>query len=114
MLLVPLHLQVLLDRARQKLLQEFQCSSWEELRHDCTIYQLADNIANHLTQVPHHPSHDSIRFMCSYNNVRWEGNVTAHNASLEDIREAVMKKPLDTQERRYLEQIFEFLFGQRI
>ena len=114
MLLAPLHLRVLLDRARQKLLQEFQCGSWEELRRDRTVYQLADDIANRLAQVPHHPSHDSIRFMCSYNNVRREGNVAAHNASLEDIREAVMKKPLETQERRYLEQIFEFLFGQRM
>jgi hypothetical protein len=52
--------------------------------------------------------------MCSYNNVRREGNIAAHSASQDEIREAVMKKTLETQERRYLEQIFEFLFGERV
>jgi hypothetical protein len=52
--------------------------------------------------------------MCSYNNVWWEGNATAHSALQNEIREAVIKKHLETQERRYLEQIFEFLFNEHV
>ena len=73
-----------------------------------------DIIDERLAHVPHHPSRDSIKFMCSYNNVRREGNVAAHSASQDEIREAVTKKPLATQERRYLEQIFEYLFNERV
>ena len=114
LLLAPLHLRVLLDRARQKILQEFQCKSWEDLRCDLTVHQLVDVIDEHLAHVPYPPSRDSIKFMCSYNNVRWEGNVTAHNALQYDIREALMKKALETQERRYLVQIFKILFDELV
>ena len=114
LLLAPLHLCVLLDRARQKILQEFQCKSWEDLRCDRTVHQLVDVIDERLAHVPRCPSRDSIKFMCSYNNVRREGNVAAHSASQDEIREAVTKKALETQERRYLEQIFEFLFDELV
>jgi len=114
LLLAPFHLRVLLDRTRQKILQEFQCKSWEDLRCDHTIHQLVDIITERLAYVPRHPSRDSIKFMCSYNNVRREGNAAAHSASRDEIREAVLKKHLETQERRYLEQIFEFLFDEGV
>jgi hypothetical protein len=114
LLLAPLHLRVLLDRARQKILGELKCGSWEDLRGERTVPQLVDIIDARLANVPRCPSRESIRFMCSYNNVRREGNVAAHTASQDEIREAVMKKTLETQERRYLEQIFEFLFGERV
>ena len=114
LLLAPLHLCVLLDRARQKILQEFQCKSWEDLRCDRTVHQLVDVIDEHLAHVPYPPSCDSIKFMCSYNNVRREGNVAAHSASQDEIREAVTKKALETQERRYLVQIFKILFDELV
>jgi len=50
--------------------------------------------------------------MCSYNNVRREGNVAAHGVWQDDIKDALTEKALETQERRYLKQIFEFLFDE--
>jgi len=35
-----------------------------------------------------------------------------HSDSQDEIREALTKKALETQERRYLEQIWEFLFDE--
>ncbi|KIM77542.1 hypothetical protein PILCRDRAFT_617674 [Piloderma croceum F 1598] len=42
MLITPLRLRVLLDQAKQKILQHFECSTWEDLRQDQTIQHLAE------------------------------------------------------------------------
>jgi len=64
----------------------------EDLRYDHTTHQLVDVIDERLAHVPCHPSSDGIKFMYSYNNVRRDGNVAAHTASQDEIREAVTKK----------------------
>jgi hypothetical protein len=105
---------VLLDRAKQKVLQHFEFSTWEDLRQDHTIQQLADIVSRRLANIPDCPSRDAIQFLCSYNNVRREGNSAAHTATLTEIRDAVMTKPLDTQERMRLEQVFRFTFNEDV
>lgn len=114
MLLTPLRLRVLLDRAKEKILQHFECSTWEDLRQDQTIQHLADIVSQRLANIPNCPSRDAIQFLCSYNNVRREGNNVAHTATLAEIRDAVMTKSLDTQERTRLEQVFRFTFNENV
>ena len=53
-------------------------------------------------------------FLCSYNNVRRDGNYSAHVASQREIKEAVETKPVSSQEHRYLEQLYEFVFSFHI
>ncbi|KAG2075646.1 hypothetical protein BDR04DRAFT_1091210, partial [Suillus decipiens] len=71
-LLVPLHLRVLLDLARKKVLEHLGHDTWEDLRASRNIYQLTDAIFNGLKQkgVSYLPSHESIYFLCSFNDIR--------------------------------------------
>ncbi|KAG2028967.1 hypothetical protein BDR03DRAFT_976176 [Suillus americanus] len=114
MLLVPLHLRVLLDLARKKVLEHLGYETWEELRDTRSVYQLADNIFNDLlkrTDLSFHPSHQSILFLCSYNNVRRAGNVAAHNAKECDIKSAVETQALGSNDRRCLEHLFRYAYN---
>jgi len=115
LLITPLHLRVLLEHARVRILDQSNCNSWEDLRGNKTIYELTSSILDTLRDFPHCPSRDTIQFLCSYNNVRRAGNVAAHTASQDDIKAAVTTKGLGTRERECLEQIYGFLYnGQRV
>ncbi|KAF8887848.1 hypothetical protein CPB84DRAFT_1786619 [Gymnopilus junonius] len=56
------------------------------------------------------PSRDAVDFLCTYNNVRREGNYRAHNASQAELRDAVTTKPIESQDRLFLEQLYQFIF----
>ena len=87
-------------------------SHLEDLRQDQTIQHLADIVSWRLANIPNCPSRNAIQFLCSHNNVRREGNSAAHPATLVEIRDAMMTKPLDTLERTRLEQVFRFTFSE--
>ena len=59
-------------------------------------------------------SRDTILFLCSYNNVRREGNTAAHTATVKEMRDAVTTKQLDKRDRRCLEQVFKFAFDEDV
>lgn len=75
---------------------------------------MTDDITQKLGNISRHPSRDAIMFMCSYNNVRRAGNVAAHTAKQEDIRDAVTTTQLETRDRQCLEQIYEFIYDQHV
>jgi len=52
LLITPLHLRVLLDLARQKVLEHLNCASWDDLRENKSVYELAGNIYSVLSCVP--------------------------------------------------------------
>ncbi|KAH7889144.1 hypothetical protein F5I97DRAFT_477188 [Phlebopus sp. FC_14] len=108
--LIPLHLRVLLDLGRKKILDILNADSWEDLRGEKNVYHLTDVVMSGLAKVQSRPSRGAISFLCSYNNVRRQGNAAAHTAAEDEIREAVMSKPIDSQDRKFLEQIFSFIF----
>lgn len=58
------------------------------------------------------PPRDSILYLCSYNNVRKDGNFHAHNATQEEVRDAILTKRLDSQDRTALMHFFQFVFGE--
>jgi hypothetical protein len=53
---------------------------------------------------------ETVVFLCSYNNIRRDGNHFAHSASQGEIRDAVENKSIDSQDRRFLEQLYKFVF----
>lgn len=67
MLITPLHLRALLDHAREKILEDFNCASWEDLRPNKGVRQLANDLYTH------HPSVDAVYFLCAFNSVRRAG-----------------------------------------
>ena len=86
-----------------------QCESWEDLQDN--DISLPDKIMQGLANVQHGLSQEAVTFLCSYNNVRRDGNYSAHVASQGEIKEAIETKPVSSQERRYLEQLYEFVFS---
>ncbi|KAG1790688.1 uncharacterized protein HD556DRAFT_1537677 [Suillus plorans] len=113
MLLIPLHLRVLLDLARKKVLEHLGHETWEDLRASRSVYQLADTICNDLKRkgVSYPPSSESIFFLCSYNNIRRAGNTAAHSAKEDDIRHAVLTQSLESRDRRCLESLFAYAYN---
>src|ERR1700734_4137305 len=111
---MPLHLCGLLDLARQKVLEHFNCASWEDPHENKRVYELASNIYRMLLNIPNCPSAEAVAFLCSYNNVRRTGNSATHTAKQEEVRVAVTTKLLEMNDRRYLEQIYTFTYGQPV
>jgi cell division protein FtsB len=114
--LTPLHLRVLLDSSRKKVLQLLRYESWEHLRGGQTIAQLLLALQNNpaLTNVQYPLSISDLEFLCCFNNVRRDGNAAAHTATKEEVRDAVQQKPLDKKERISLEQLFAFTYEEHI
>jgi hypothetical protein len=114
MLIMPVHLRVLLYKARLKVLEIFNSQNWENLRGNRTIQQLVVFMHEGLKGKPNCPTRDTIQFLYSYNNVRRDGNDAAHSASIGDMRVAVTTKTPDSRDRRCLEQLFKFAFDQDV
>ncbi|KAG2071211.1 hypothetical protein BDR04DRAFT_1098578 [Suillus decipiens] len=112
MLLVPLHLRVLLDLARKNVLEHLGHDTWENLRASRSIYQLTDAIFNGLEQkgVSYLPSHESIYFLCSYNNIR-RVNIATHSAKEDDIRHVVLTQSLESRDWKCLEGLFTYAYN---
>lgn len=114
-LLTPLHLRVLLDDARKKVLTVLENDSWEELRGSRNLDDQVDFIFRQLSiqcgRSPLTPS--CVRFLCSYNNIRRLGNLAAHRATKDNIRRAIFTQTID-QNRSWLEMLFNFTFDESI
>ena len=107
---------MLLDEARKKVLQLLHHESWEDLRRDQTIAELLltlqDNPA--LTNIQYPLTNLGLDFLCSFNNVRRDGNAAAHTATKDEVRDAVQRKPLDKKERISLEELYKFTYQEDI
>ncbi|KAF9234695.1 hypothetical protein BU15DRAFT_78774 [Melanogaster broomeanus] len=105
MMLIPLHLRHLLDLCRNKVMAHFsKHTKWREFQGDRTTTQLSDDVFKGLAGVPKRPSHDSdtIMFLCSYSDVRRNGDKAAHSGSIDEIKTAIRSKKLNSRERRYI------------
>jgi hypothetical protein len=85
LLITPLHLCVLLNLACEKVLNHFNCASWEDLRENKSVYELAGNIYNVLSNIPNCPSMEAVAFLCSYNNVHCTDNSTTHTVKQKEV-----------------------------
>lgn len=88
--------------------------TWADLVKEQNMEQVTASIVLALAQAKtkDSPPLDSIRYLCSYNNVRKDGNYHAHNATQDEMRDAVLTKRLDSQDRVALMHFFQFVFGQ--
>ena len=55
-LITPLHLRILLDKACQKVLNHIKCDTWEDLHQNKSISHLVKHIYTHLADTEHPPS----------------------------------------------------------
>ncbi len=58
------------------------------------------------------PSRDAVHYLCVLNNVRREGNLSAHTATQGEIKEAI--KTARVEERTGLIELYEFLYQESI
>ena len=105
---------MLLDEARKKVLELLHRESWEDLRGDQTIAELLLTLQGNpaLTNIQFPLTSLGLDFLCSFNNVRREGNAAAHTATKDAVREAVQRKPLDKTERISLEELYKFTYQE--
>ena len=73
-------------------------------------YDISARVVQQLKGERHAPSADTVIFICSYNNVRRDGNEAAHTATQDQVKQAVMSKSVGGMERSHLEQVFEFTY----
>lgn len=106
-MIIPIHLHVLLDSGRVKILDHMGLQNWDDLHQDGELESITNKILEGLALagLQHSLSREAIEFLHSYNNVRRDGNHFAHSASENEIKEAVQTKPLCSQERCYLEHL---------
>ncbi|KAM6501902.1 hypothetical protein JOM56_001879 [Amanita muscaria] len=111
LIITPLHLRALLDRARKRILVILDFGgTWEDLaNHQITEARLVSHICANVVQL----EREAVIFVCSNTNVRRLGNIAAHKATKEDIEKAVKThvEQVTPKERVLLEQLFEFTFG---
>lgn len=111
-MVAPLHLRVLLDQARIKILDESDCDTWDSLREHCGEGRLQD-LKEYVAAKPGLDA-ELARFVCEFNNVRREGNEAAHSAEPGRIRDAVRQRPIGSTERRLLERLFKFVYNSDV
>jgi len=114
LLITPIQLRVLLDLTRQQMLKTLKYETWEDLRRNRFVSELSSDIYQLLSQISQRPSYETIEFVCSYNNIRRDGNAAAHQATQEEMREAVTTKRVETKERRCLEEMYLYVFGMEV
>jgi len=105
-LIAPIHIRVLLDQARGKVVKESGFASWDDLRNSREMGELKTTIVSN-----HGITHDLAEFICEFTDVRRDGNEAAHTADRRDIGLAVQQKP-DGAERRLLGQLYKFVFEE--
>ena len=93
-----------------------QLESWDELQLHNTTSLITDSeiVIQRLSDTQHSLSPEAIAFLCSYNNVRRDGNYYGCTATQGEIKEAIETKPLYSQERDYLERLYNFVFDTSI
>ncbi len=106
--MAPLHIRVLLDCTRQKILAQTPHQSWDAFCVSASMEDLTDMVAQSTNFSP-----DLSSYICEFSNTRHQVSVVAHTASIEDVRSAVLQKPFD-DERIYLVQLFSFVYDQPV
>ncbi|KAG6825391.1 hypothetical protein H0H92_003832 [Tricholoma furcatifolium] len=112
--LIPLHLRTLLDLGRQKVLDYAEVDNWMTLRNGRNNVELTNYIMGLLDTTTNAPSQEAIELLCLYNNIRTGSNHQAHNATEDEIRDAVMSEPIGLLDRDSLERLFSFTFGSSV
>jgi hypothetical protein len=86
--------------------------SWDELREGRSAGRMTDMIIEALQKqnVVDHLSRRTLEFLCSYNNIRKVADRIAHEATQNEIKDAVMKEK-NSQDGSRLEELYQFVFS---
>ncbi|KAF9013560.1 hypothetical protein BDZ89DRAFT_1046782 [Hymenopellis radicata] len=84
-MIAPLHIRVLLDGARTKIVTQSPYSSWEAFRGSRSIAELKTLIVRNINISP-----DLSSFICEFSDT----HTAAHTASIQDVRMAILQEPL--------------------
>lgn len=90
--------------ARTKVLKTLGVASWDTIKEDAQSIHMALRTTSSGWQLPA----EALELLSTSNKLRHEGNQAAHNASVEEIRDAVQTN--QTSLRKHLEKLFKFVF----
>ncbi|KAF8557528.1 hypothetical protein OG21DRAFT_274806 [Imleria badia] len=110
-LLMPLHLRVLLDLSRNKVVAILRKTSWKAVLEEAGSSDTGTYIINNLGNQPNNPLSTTIQFLCSWSNTRERGNRSAHQATQAEICDAVNGSGLNAFEKEHLSALYLFIFG---
>lgn len=100
-----LHRRVLLDLAREKLLERFPIAERMNSR------KLAETLVSRRAADDREELPDrAVRMVCS-GTLREDGNLAAHQASFDDLSQSALDASLMQSERETLKNIFIYVFG---
>jgi len=103
--LTPVHLRILLDYGRQKILETLKYDDWESLRGDKNIPDLEAFVRANIPNI----QDTALELICGYSNIRRLGNAAAHTADKDDLRAAVERTH---EQRSQLEHVFQFVYNE--
>ena len=85
--------------------------SWDEFRGGKNVNQLTELIIKGFQEgnVNRRLSQETVLFLCSYNNVRKDGDRVAHTASQNEIKDAVIMQK-DSQDGVKLTELYYYVF----
>lgn len=101
--------RILLDQARLKIAREEGRGSWEEFRNGFEI----EALKLHLLERFSLPD-GAASLICEANEIRREGDEVAHDASEDDIRDAILQQSMESGVRKKLERIFKFYYNKDV
>ncbi|KAF8066896.1 hypothetical protein FPV67DRAFT_1496920 [Lyophyllum atratum] len=107
----PLHQRVVLDKARDKLLDECNLSRSDYPDPEALLKAAKDKLKT-LTPSPLSLSDPALRMIFLGGSVRDQGNSAAHDASPEDLGVAVLRSDLPNKQRDVLTEIYTYLTGE--
>jgi hypothetical protein len=89
--------------------------SWHEFRKRRNIFELTDEIVKglHKLGIAEPLSGETVAFLCSFNNIRENGDQVAHNATRIEIENAV-KLQKSSQDGPQLEELYRFVYNVAI
>lgn len=89
--------------------------NWDEFREGKNVNQMTEMIIKVFQERNENPrlSRETVVFLCSYNNVRKDGDRVAHTASQNEIKDAVIMQK-NSQDGVKLTELYYFVFSTAI
>ena len=101
-----LHRRVLLDLAREKLLERYPIAE-PMSSHKLAEALISRRAADDREELPN----KAVRMVCS-GTLREDGNIAAHQASFDDLSQSALDASLIQSERETLKNIFIYVLGE--
>jgi len=111
LLIMPMHVRVLLDLTYQRILKDLKFETWEDLRQNRNIPELADTIFHSLDRFTR-PSYETLVLVCLYSNVRRDSFLADYGGFQYDVKDTLNMEPICSEDRCTLANLYTYAFDE--